>query len=316
MRKFLFTLVSCSLTALQLSAQIAGNINNEPYAVAYPDNMINVSYPSGTATYLSVKGMANIKPDALVAIYAVQQTGKTVQETNELMDNRIREVEAGLKKFTDVKVYTDMITMVPLYELQAEKKLFSKKTYNEVPAGFELKKNIHIQFKKGEQINEIMKVLSEFEIYDLVRVDYTINNIDSIKKELITKARTMMLERIKNYEMLLGDSFSNKEKNVNDGFKLYLPTEMYRKYTIYQNTSLGKNLNPDRINATYKSSTNFYMPVSNKDFDFVINPTLLEPAVQVLYELKWSATPKVDEKKNNLLFMNQNGELKSIPVNN
>lgn len=315
MKKLFFILV-CSLAAQQLSAQIAGNINNEPYAVAYPENMINISYPSGSGTYISIKGMANIKPDALVAIYAVQQTGKTVQETNELMDNRVKEVEAGLKKFSDVKVYTDMITMVPLYELQAEKKLFSKKTYNEVPAGFELKKNIHIQFKKGDQINEIMKVLSEFEIYDLVRVDYTINNIDSIKKEMITKARGLMLERIKNYEALIGDAFSNKEKNVSDGFKIYLPTEMYRKYTLYQNTSLSKNLNPDRINATYKASTNFYMPVANKDFDFVINPTLLEPAVQVLYEIKWSATPKPDEKKTNLLFMNHNGDLKPIPLNN
>lgn len=314
--KKLFFILACSLAAQQLSAQIAGNINNEPYAVAYPENMINISYPSSSGTYISIKGMANIKPDALVAIYAVQQTGKTVQETNELMDNRVKEVEAGLKKFSDVKVYTDMITMVPLYELQAEKKLFSKKTYNEVPAGFELKKNIHIQFKRGDQINEIMKVLSEFEIYDLVRVDYTINNIDSIKKEMITKARGLMLERIKNYEALIGDAFSNKEKNVSDGFKIYLPTEMYRKYTLYQNTSLSKNLNPDRINATYKASTNFYMPVANKDFDFVINPTLLEPAVQVLYEIKWSATPKVDEKKTNLLFMNHNGELKPIPWNN
>ncbi len=315
MKKLLFILIS-GLATQQLSAQIAGNINNEPYAVAYPDNMINISYPSSSGTYISIKGMANIKPDALVAIYAVQQTGKTVQETNELMDNRVREVEAGLKKFTDVKVYTDMITMVPLYELQAEKKLFSKKTYNEVPAGFELKKNIHIQFKRGDQINEIMKVLSEFEIYDLVRVDYTINNIDSIKKEMISKARGLMLERIKNYEALIGDAFSNKEKNVSDGFKIYLPTEMYRKYTLYQNTSLSNKLNPDRINATYKSSTNFYMPVANKDFDFVTNPTLLEPAVQVLYEIKWSATPKVEEKKTNLLFMNHNGELKPIPINN
>lgn len=125
-----------------------------------------------------------------------------------------------------------------------------------------------------------------------------------------------MLERIKNYEALIGDAFSNKEKNVSDGFKIYLPTEMYRKYTLYQNTSLSKNLNPDRVNATYKASTNFYMPVANKDFDFVINPTLLEPAVQVLYEIKWSATPKTDEKKNNLLFMNHNGDLKPIPLNN
>lgn len=314
--KKLFLFFISGLVAQQLSAQIAGNINNEPYAVAYPEHMINISYPSGTGTYISIKGLANIKPDALVAIYAIQQTGKTVQETNELMDNRVKEVEANLKKFPEVKVYTDMITMVPLYELQAEKKLFSKKTYNEVPAGFELKKNIHIQFKRGEQINEIMKVLSEYEIYDLVRVDYTINNIDSIKKEMISKARGLMLDRIKHYEALIGDAFSNKEKNVSDGFKLYLPTEMYRKYTLYQNTSLNNKLNPDRINVTYKSSTNFYMPVANKDFDFVINPTLLEPAVQVLYEIKWSATAKVEEKKTNLLFMNHNGDLKPIPVNN
>ncbi len=42
-------------------------------------------------------------------------------------------------------VFTDMLSFVPVYEIETTRKLFSK-TYQEVPAGFEIQKNIHIRF--------------------------------------------------------------------------------------------------------------------------------------------------------------------------
>ena len=68
-----------------------------------------------------------------------------------------------------------MISFVPVYQYETEKKVFNRKTYNEVPAGFELKKNIHIKFSDPEQLNEFISILSNYEIYDLVRVDYFSN---------------------------------------------------------------------------------------------------------------------------------------------
>ncbi len=315
--KILSLLIATVFVSQMAWSQIAGNINNEPYTLIYPESNINISQPRENTTNISIKGIANIKPDALVAVYAVIQSGNTIKETNDMMDERIDAIKNQLKAYRGIDIYVDMITMLPLYDVVRERKRFSK-TYNEVPTGFELKKNIHVKFKNGNQINEIMKVLAQYEVYDLIKVDYSVNNIDSIKKEMMNKAKLIMQDRIKLYEGFMGNTLSSMDKYVNDGFKMYLPAELYRKYTGYQNTSMkftNDKTYGSNVNQIYKSSAVYYSPVANKEFDFVINPTVLEPSVQVLYELKWSANQKEVEKQQPVFIIGNNGEIKTLNLN-
>ncbi|RQO31571.1 SIMPL domain-containing protein [Taibaiella sp. KBW10] len=313
--KKIFFLAASLLGVQQAYTQISGNINYERTTV-FPDNNISIAAPQNANITLNIKGMANVKPDALVAIFSVLQVGKTTQEVNELIDKRINQAiqEIALKK--DAETYVDMISFVPVYETVVEKKIFSKKTYNEVPAGFELKKNIHIKFLRPAQLNEFMKILSAYEIYDLVRVDYTLNQMDQIKKELMSKAKTAMQEKIKSHESLLGESFTTVEKNITDGYKVFLPTEMYKSYTAYNNTALMETGN-NKVNTASKASALYYQPVIDKEFDFVINPTVLEPSVQVLYQVQITINrekTKPVKATKDYFIITPGGELKNLPI--
>ena len=126
-------------------AQVSGNANykNQVYI---PDNNISIEAPSSSESFISVKGLANVKADSYVAIFSVSQTGKTAEEVNTLIDGRINDALKKLKTKTNLTTYVDMISFVPVYEYEVQKKIFSKKTYNEIPVGFELKKNIQILF--------------------------------------------------------------------------------------------------------------------------------------------------------------------------
>lgn len=297
-------------------AQISGNINYERQTV-FPDNNISIAGAPNANIVINIKGMANIKPDALVAIFSVSQSGKTAQEVNELMDKRVNQAIQEIALQKNVETYVDMISFVPLYETVVEKKIFSKKTYNEVPAGFELRKNIHIKFQKPEQLNDFMKTLSAYEIYDLVRVDYTLNQMEQVKKELMNKAKLAIQEKIKYHESLAGESFATVDKHISDGFKVYLPTEMYRNYTAYSNNSIAETGNY-KVNNANKSTTQYYQPVIDKEFDFVINPTIMEPAVQVLYQVQITLNReknKPAKPNKDYLMITPNGELKNLQLN-
>lgn len=295
--------------------QASGNVNYQTQ-VHFPDNNIYINLPQNGDILVSVKGLANVKADTYVAIFNVTQVGKTTQEVNQLMDDRITSALKEIKLKKEVETFVDMISFVPVYELEAEKKIFSKKTYNEIPTGFELKKNIHIKYSDPNQLNEFIAILSNNEIYDLIRVDYFSNNLETVKKDMMNRAKLLVQEKIKNYESILGETFVSVEKKIADGFKVSLPLEMYKSYEAY-NCSWLTQKKYGNVNQASKSSTLYYQPIIDKEFDFVINPTILEPVIQVMYELKISISR---EKKQSTtagkeyILITPNGEMKSLEI--
>ncbi|MFA7274526.1 MAG: SIMPL domain-containing protein [Crocinitomicaceae bacterium] len=318
MRKFssiaiLFFIQSASF------AQVSGNINYQKQ-VAFPEKNIDIRLQTNNENSISVKGLANVKADAYIAIFNVSQEGKTAEEVNELIDKRISESLTKIKLKKEIETYVDMISFVPVYEYEVEKKIFSKKNYMEIPVGFELKKTIHIRYTNPNFLNEFIEILSQNEIYDLVRVDYFSTALEAIKKELMTKAKLLLTEKTKNYEAILGETFANTEKQIADGFKVVLPVEMYQSYEAYSSSSLNLKRSAN-VNVAQKSKTLYYQPIVDKEFDFVINPVILEPVIQVMYELKLSVlrekktapAPTVEVKNTKeYILITPNGDLKNL----
>ncbi|MCV2485462.1 SIMPL domain-containing protein [Flavobacterium sp. SH_e] len=315
MKKLLYS--SFILFSQYIIGQASGNVNYQNQYSA--NNTIDISFPSHEGIVASVKGLANVKADSYTAIFSTTQTGKTTKEVNELIDQRIERLLSEIKLKKGVEIFVDMISFVPVYEYEAEKKVFSRKTYNEVPVGFELKKNIHIKYSDPNQLNDFISILSNHEIYDLVRVDYFSNSLETIKKEMMNKAKLLIQEKIKNYELLLGETFTNVEKRITDDFVVNLPVEMYRSYEAYNSSSLNLKKSAN-VNQTSKSTTLYYQPVFSKEFDFIINPSVLEPVIQVQYEVKIFINREKEKKQvaktdKEFILITQNGDLRPINVN-
>lgn len=314
MKKLFFTFLTALFSSF-IMAQASGNINYQ-HQQSYNNNTIDINFPSNTDIILSVKGLANVKADAYTAIFSITQTGKTTKEVNELMEQRITQSLNEIKLKKGVETFIDMISFVPVYEYETEKKVFNRKTYNEVPAGFELKKNILIKFTDPEQLNEFISILSNYEIYDLVQVDYFSNALETLKKEMTNKAKLLIQEKLKNYQELLGETFTNVEKKITDDFIINVPVEMYKSYEAYNSSSL--NLKKANINQISKSVTLYYQPIFNKEFDFVINPTVLEPVIQIQYQIKIAITREkkpVLKTDKEFILVTPNGDLKTLNMN-
>ena len=312
MKKLFFTFLTFVFYQLTIG-QVSGNINYQNQ-VRFTDTAININFPANTDILVSVKGLANVKADSYVAIFSTTQTGKTTEEVNELINKRIAQSVNDIKLRKNVETYVDMISFVPVYEYEMEKKIFSRKTYNEVPVGFELKKNIHIKYSDPNQLNDFIAILSNNEIYDLVRVDYFSNTLETIKKEMMNKAKVLAQEKMKNYEGILSETFLNVEKKVADGYSVTLPVEMYKSYEAYNSSSLSLK-RAANINQAIKTTTLYYQPIFDKEFDFVMNATVLEPVIQVQYEIKIGInrekkqTAKTDKE---YILITSAGDLKTL----
>lgn len=308
------TLVVLSICITFVYGQISGNINYSQSA-QIPQSYINATTPTSNQILLSIKGLSNVKADAYLAIFSVNQVGKTEEEAQNLIDQRISSALSKIQNLEQVESYVDMISFVPKYEFEVQKRIFSKTTYNEVPAGFEIKKNIHLKFKDPKMLNKMVKLFAQNEIYDLVRVDYIIEDMEEIKMQMLQKAKDILKSKIQVYQEILGVCFDNYSKSFNEEYEVFLPVEMYKSYEAAnsQNLSLWKSAH---VKKEEKVMTTYYQPVFNKDFDFVMNPVIIEPVVQVLYEfkLRMLKVDKPEYKNNHYVLITPNGDLRSLDI--
>jgi hypothetical protein len=278
----------------------------------------------GTNT-LRVRGLMNCKPSSYLAIFSLTQVGKDQEETSALVQAKTDSILAKLAaQGIETEMYVDMISFIPIFEVELSRKLFSKNTYNEIPKGFELKKNLHFRYSDPAVLNEILSLCAQHEIYDLVRVDYFIEDMEALKRQMVAKAETLLQAKIGRYQRLLGEDFKNQRRRMAEGFTLHYPIEQYQSYTAYVSNKF--NVKPGAgVSEVPKTTSEFYMPKMAKGYDFVENPSILEPVVQMEYELVLQLDPRPEKPeppkevekevvKKEVYIIDGNGQLRKIEL--
>jgi len=241
---------------------------------------------------LDAKALNNIIADSYTAVFNLTQIGETSEETNQLMNDRITKVKAKLLTYgiLEKDIVIDVISFVPVYETVIERKLFSKK-YNEIPKGFELQQNIHIQFTKVNQFQNILSACANNEIYNLVKVDYYINDIQEVYKKLRQELLNTLKEKQQFYSDL-GFDLSTYQPTLADTKYCHFPREFYKNYQAFNSISIDAIKKNRGVVSAKKQTSYYYDPLSFKNYDIVINASILEPVIQIGMELKIQYTPK------------------------
>ena len=273
-----------------------------PQAIILSNNMVELE-----ATVLM-----NVTADEYVAMFHIEQKGKVLKDVQENMDKRIADFQKGLLELgiKEDEMIIDFLSLVPEYEYDIDKKLFSK-TYNEVPVGFELKKNVHIRFKDNKILDKIIAKAAENEIYDLSKVEYFIKDTDVLYQKLRKKAFEIITKKEKIYDSL-NIKLSKSEKVADENFQTFFPFDRYRSYEAVSKgkTSFSKN---SKVNDKNRSPSAFYEKLEYDKIECIINPTILEPAVQLFFTLKVRYTLPKEEKEDKIIYiLTPTGELKKM----
>ena len=261
------------------------NNKNNPTFVPLPNVIPNAAYPNMDIVTFNIKGISNQKATDFVAIFSITQMAKTAEEADKLLQIRYDGFVAELQKLGIKKeaVYLDMITFVPIYEYDIEKKIFSRTTYNEVPKGFEVQQNVHIHYTSANLIAKIVSAAAKNEIYDIVKVDYSLLNQEQIKLELQQKCIDALNSKLKEYERI-GVKLDTCTRSITEATYATYPNERYVAYSAFSSASI--DVERVKVNNTKKVITQFYDKVPYNSFDVVVNPTVAEPEIQFMYDLK------------------------------
>ncbi|MDY2587405.1 SIMPL domain-containing protein [Winogradskyella aquimaris] len=253
-------------------------------------------HPSDVIT-IDVKALQNVSATTYTAVFNLSQIGETAEATNALMKERVDNIKTRLNALgiTQKDFAVDVISFVPVYEVEVTKKLFSK-TYTEVPKGFELQQNIHIQFTKTSQFESILEACAKSEVYNLIKVDYFIENIQEVYKNLQDELLKLIANK-KAYYTTLGFDLTNYDIKIADDKYCYFPKDFYQSYQAYNSVSFEALKTNKGVTSAKKQTSYYYQPLTYEQYDIVVNPSILEPVVQIGMNIKLLYTPKPKEPK-------------------
>jgi len=241
--------------------------------------------PTDASMFVDADVLMNVKADEFVAVFALSQEGATVEEASTKMDATLKDFTEALKPLhiRDSDIFVDLIAQPKIYGYDVADNVAREKL-----TGFELKKNVSIHYTDRSLLDKLVLAAAKAQIYDLVKVDYVIRDINAVQNALRAEAAAVIKQKAAGYEKLLDIKLEPPVQVYADRTAVYYPTDMYDSYTAAESESLTRppNLQRYTIEEARKERTFYFNGLDGNGFDKVINPVILEPVVQFTLYLK------------------------------
>lgn len=305
--KKLFTSI-LMFAALSINAQHMGNFNNKVADMDISRANIATSMGNGVAygtpytqqyvplqpssiLNINLRSLYNVDATDYTAVFNIVQVGKTAEEATQLMNDKIELVKKELNSSGFQGQFAlDMISFVPQYEIEVTKKLFSK-TYTEVPVGFELQQNLLISYKKDSDFQKILTACGKAEVYNLVKVDYYVKNLEAVYEELQNKLLAEVTKKKAYYE-ILGFDMTKYDVIMADKKYYHTPKDFYKSYLAAENISMESLKNQKSVTTVRKPTSYYYDPIPYNGYDVVVNAAITKPVIQLGMDLSLRYTLK------------------------
>lgn len=241
--------------------------------------------PTPTATFLEASVLMNVKADEYVAVFAVSADGATVAECSRKSDETLKAFLGDIAALGIAAddVFVDFIAQTKTYGFVIEGDIAKEKL-----VGFELKKNVSIHYTDRLLLDKLIAAASRSQIFDLVKVDYIVTDLNAIQDKLAEAAARVLDRKKTRYGRHLGVKLVPPLQVYADRSAIYYPTELYDSYTAAESAAVDNSSVRQKVTVQHaRKSRTFYFDGLNADgFDEVINPVITEPAVQFTLYLK------------------------------
>lgn len=274
------------LAASPSFCQTMGNANISGFASNYGFNSSKTVALGDSAFMVEARVLYNANATYYVAHFALAQEGETVISCNEAISKRINGFINEVTK-NDIKkedCIIDFVSQTKVYEHVIEDDIAIEKI-----KGFVVKKNVIITINDKDQINELINIASNYEIYDLVKVDYKTKDLEQIKNEMWQAALKQINSKKERYIALTNIKTTNSSIIISEELRAIQPGQLYAKYSAFESTNVvnyGYSKSKiERVDAV-KMSTSFYQPLDESDFDQMINNNSTEPHLQYTFTIR------------------------------
>ncbi|MDP9077290.1 MAG: hypothetical protein M3O71_07710 [Bacteroidota bacterium] len=206
-----------------------------------------------------------------------------MQESNRRIDKRINGFISALLKLNIAQkdIYVDMTTQNKLFDYRVKGNIA-----DQYLKGFEIGKNVIIRIKDIKDLDNLLITASGYQIYDLVKVDYIVNDVNKVQNQLFKLATDVINEKKDLCVAATNARLLPVSQIYGEDFYSYYPAQLYKAYTA-QNSSKIYTEYDRLIKKDLKSSTTYYYDkVNYSGFDKIINPSIIEPAVEFVFSLQ------------------------------
>jgi len=227
---------------------------------------------------IEARVMTNLKPDAFVVVFGVNDEGSNASNSNEKVNAKIANLMGKIKPWgiESNDVFVDFITQNRVYDFTV-----SGSQATENLTGFETKKTIAIRYKNRELFERIVSAAADSRIFDLIKVDYIVSDFDTVRASLFDAAVKVLKTKEQKYANALGVSLGGVGLSI-EKYDVAYPSEAYQKYQAFEtgDATVYNNQGTSSRVVQRKSFTFYYDPFEASGFDTVLTPLGLEPAVQ------------------------------------
>jgi uncharacterized protein YggE len=283
--KIIFICLIFAVSSFRVKGQQGGNS-------VYGDDYTKGKFPSRESLFLSdstfiieANVLENVIADGYVATFGLDESGATLKECSDKIDKRIRQFSTALTKMGVAKtdMYIDLTTQNKIYDYK-----INGDVAEEYLQGFELKKNVIVKFNHMGDLDKMILEASDAEIYDLVKVDYIVNDLNAIHLRLFKEATDIIDQKKAIYAAATHAILSPMSEIYGDQFYSFYPNQLYQSYLAYEtgNVSSSGYDSSYRTKDLRKSATYYYDKINYSGFDKVINPYVTEPAVEFVLTLQ------------------------------
>lgn len=251
-------------------AQVAGNqiYSNQNYqnTLRNPEtsngNLKSNENRDYTTYAIESSVLMNVKPDAYVAVFGFDRLGSTSDNSNAQVNAVFEEFAKGLQNLGIAKddVFIDFITQTTTVVDQTSR-------------AFQTRKTIAVRYKDRRLFEKIVTLAASKDIFDLVKVDYVVSDLERVRAELFEQASQILKAKHKKYVDSFGITLIPRSLAV-EKYDAFYPGERYKGY----------------------QKSFYYEPVEQKSFDKVINSVGIEPMVQFTIYLRMDYDTRRIEK--------------------
>ncbi len=274
--KIIFSIALLGITIISASAQISGNgvfNRNSSESKRVPPKILALN---DSSFLIQANIIMNVAPDSYVITLGVSDSSNSVSEANRKINLRISNLTTAISRF-DIKkqdLFVDMTTQTRLYDFELR-----AGTMTEVPVGFEIKKNIILRTTSIASIDELLSVASKYAIYDLVKVDYVVNDLNKINRQLFNQAVEIISQKKAAYVAVTGMSLQTASQVYAEDYYSNYPDQLYKSYTP-SGTTIYSTESRTNVKTIVKSPTFYYDPQNYSGIDKVITTGSIEPTVE------------------------------------
>jgi len=297
MKKYVLSAI-CICTIFTLNAQISvqnyrmqelQNWSNNVRVDQQQLSRFKAGIVNNNETVMDISILMNVEATSYSVMFNVRQVAETAVEVNLLINDRLDRFKTTLAKHGVTKndVVVEIISQVPIYALKSQRKLFSK-SFQEVPIGFELHKNITVMYSEFDLLNDIVFEASKSEIYDLIKVDYFAENPFSYFDTMRHAAGTYLKAVEARYKQA-GFRIDTFDRILAEKTGVIYPISRYATYKGLSKLSYDKLL--AKVGGTVMPTivaapSMYYNPLPFTDFDMVIRPKISKPTIQYTLNLQ------------------------------